>query len=76
MSTLEGLKEIIARVTHGSESDIEMGTAMKDVKADSLHWVQIMVAVEGDFGIEMDIDAMKEFTTIGDFVNYIDSAGS
>ena len=75
MSTLDQLRKIIARVTHVSENDIEMGTALKDVKADSLHWVQIIIAVEGAFDIEVDIDSMKEFVLIEDFVRYIDNAG-
>jgi acyl carrier protein len=51
-----------------------METALKDIKADSLHWVQIIIAVETTFGIEVDIDRMKGFTKIGDFVRYIDAS--
>jgi len=74
MSTLDKLKKIIARITHGSEQEILMETALKDIKADSLHWVQIIIAVETTFGIEVDIDKMKGFTEIGDFVRYIDAS--
>jgi acyl carrier protein len=48
MSTLDQLKKIIAKVTHGSEGDIAMNMPLKAIKADSLHWVQIIIAVEGD----------------------------
>jgi len=48
---------------------------LKDIKADSLHWVQIIIAVEGAFNIEVDVDSMKKFVTIGDFVQYIEKAG-
>jgi len=75
MSTLDQLKKIIAKVTHGSEGDIAIGTPLKDIKADSLHWVQIIIAVEGAFNIEVDVDSMKKFVTIGDFVQYIEKAG-
>jgi acyl carrier protein len=74
MSTLDQLKKIIAKVIHGSEQDIALNTPLKDIKADSLHWVQIIIAVEGAFNIEVDVDAMKKFVTIGDFVQYIDKA--
>ena len=72
MATLDELKKIIAKITHGAEQDIELDTALKDIKADSLHWVQIIIAVETTFGIEVDIDKMRGFTKIEDFVNYID----
>jgi acyl carrier protein len=75
MSTLDQLKKMIAKVIHGSEQDIAMETPLKEIKADSLHWVQIIIAVEGAFNIEVDVDAMKKFVTIGDFVQYIEQAG-
>ena len=75
MSTLAQLKKIIAKVIHGSEQDIAMETPLKEIKADSLHWVQIIIAVETTFNIEVDVDSMKKFVTIGDFVQYIEKAG-
>lgn len=73
MSTLDELKRIIARIAHCSADEINLETALKDIKADSLHWVQIIVAVENAHNIEIDIDRMKDFTTIEDFVKYIES---
>ena len=73
MSTLDELKRIIARIAHCSPDEINLETALKDIKADSLHWVQIIVAAENTFNIEIDIDRMKDFTTIEDFVKYIES---
>jgi len=75
MSTLDQLKKIIAKVTHGTEGDIALNTPLKDIKADSLHWVQIIIAVEGAYNIEVDVDEMKKFVTINDFVQYIEKAG-
>ena len=75
MSTLDQLKKIIAKVIHGTEGDIAIDTPLKDIKADSLHWVQIIIAVETTFNIEVDVDSMKRFVTIGDFVQYIEKAG-
>ena len=73
MSTLDELKRIIARIAHCSPDEINLETALKDIKADSLHWVQIIVAAENTFNIEIDIDRMKDFTTIKDFAKYIES---
>jgi len=54
---------------------IVMSTVLKEIKADSLHWVQIIIAVETTFDMEVDVDSMKKFVTIGDFVQYIEKAG-
>jgi acyl carrier protein len=73
MAILDDIKKIIARIAHCSADEISLDTALKDIKADSLHWVQIIIAAEEAYNIEIDIDKMTEFTTIGDFVNYIES---
>ena len=73
MSIQDELKKIIARIAHCRADEISPETALKDINADSLHWVQIIIAAEELFNIEIDMDKMTEFTTIGDFVNYIES---
>ena len=75
MSTLDELKRNIARVTRCSEQEITAETALKDIKADSLHWVQIIVGIENALDIEIDMDRerMEEIATVGDFVKYIES---
>ena len=73
MSKLDELRKVIAKITHCDEQEINLDTALKDVKADSLNWVQIIIGVEMALDIEIDIDRMKELTTIQDFVNYMDS---
>ncbi len=74
MSTLDELKRSIARVTRCSEQDIGPETALKDIKADSFHWVQIIVNVENALDIEVDIDQdrMQQLVTVSDFVEYIE----
>ncbi len=52
MSTLDELRRNIARITRCSEQEITPETALKDIKADSLHWVQIIVGVENALDIE------------------------
>ncbi len=72
MPVLDELKKILAKVSHYSEQDISPSTPLKDIDADSLHWVQIIVAVESTFDIEIDIDRMKEFVTVRHFVDHIE----
>ncbi|TET14017.1 MAG: acyl carrier protein [Dehalococcoidia bacterium] len=63
----------MTRVARCNGDEIGLATALKDVEADSLHWLQIIIRVEGDFDIEIDFERMAALTTIGDFVSYIDS---
>ena len=72
MSTSEDLVRIIAKITHTNVTELSPATLLKNVKADSLHWVQIVVSSETQFGIEIDIEMMKTFQTIEDFITYID----
>ncbi len=75
MSALEELKKSIVRITRCSEEEIKPETALKDIRADSLHWVQIIVSVETALDIEIDIDneKMQELETVADFVKYIET---
>ncbi len=72
MSTLEEVRGTIARIARCRPDEISPETALKDIKADSLHWVQIIVALENAYNIEIDIDRMQEFATVGDFIGYIE----
>ena len=73
MSTLETIKSVMARITHCNEDDVKAETLLKDIKADSLHWVQIIVGIESATNVEIDFDMMKEIESINDLVKYIDS---
>lgn len=73
MATIDTVRGVIARIAHCGEQDIVPEMALKDVNADSLHWVQIVVGIEDQFDIEIDFDQMRELTTIQDFIEYIDS---
>ena len=74
MSVTEELIRNIARVTRCSEPELKPETELKTIKADSLHWVQIIVGVENALDIEVEIDKekMSGLATIADFVKYIE----
>lgn len=74
MSVYEEFRKTVARVTRTAEQDIKPETPLKDIKADSFHWVQIFVALETALDTELDVDqdVMKELETVDDFVKYIE----
>ncbi len=45
---------------------------MKDLEADSLDAVEIMMALEDEFEIEIPDEDAEKFTCIGDIVKYIE----
>ena len=45
---------------------------MKDLEADSLDAVEIIMAIEEEFGIEIPDEEAEKFQLVGDLVNYVD----
>jgi acyl carrier protein len=46
---------------------------MKDLEADSLDAVEIILGVEEEYGIEIPDDIAENFTKVGDIVKYVDA---
>jgi len=70
----EKVKEIIIDQL-GLEDDvkIERSTSMmKDLEADSLDAVEIIMAFEDEFDIEIPDEDAEKFDNIGDIVDYIE----
>ena len=71
---LEKVKQIIAGKMSISEDEITVDTKLKeDLQADSLDMVELVMAAEDEFGVEIEEDAVREFVTIGDVVKYIEA---
>ena len=49
---------------------------MEDLGADSLDTVELVMAFEEEFGIEIPDDAAESIVTVGDAVKYIDKANA
>ncbi|MDD2471888.1 MAG: acyl carrier protein [Dehalococcoidales bacterium] len=76
MSVYEEFRRSVARVTRTAEQDITPETLLKNIKADSFHWVQIFIALESALDIELNVDqeVMKQLVTVDDFVKYIEKS--
>ncbi len=73
MSIDETLRDIVVRIVHCDEEVLTPTTTWQDIKADSLDMVQVLVAVEDTFDIEVPDEDLAEFQNFGDFVNYIET---
>ena len=75
--TLEKVQAIV--VEHlGVEADKGTASAsfIEDLGADSLDTVELVMAFEEEFGIEIPDDAAETILSVGDAINFIDSAKS
>ena len=71
MSVEETIKETVLRITRKEGFDFKPTTTFKDLEADSLDVVQVLVALEDHFDIEIDDEDLKELANMGDMVTYV-----
>ena len=71
--TFDKIKDIIMEQLQVDEADIAMDTnLMKDLSADSLDAVEIIMAIEDAFGIEIPDEDAEKFQTVEDLVKYVE----
>ena len=71
--TVDKIRSILAVQLDIEEDKIlETTDIAEDLGADSLDVVELMMAVEEEFGITIDEDAAKTFKTVKDVAGYID----
>ena len=67
------IKDIIIEQLQVEESDVTMDTnLMKDLSADSLDAVEIIMAIEDEYGIEIPDEEAEKMQTVGDLVRYVE----
>ncbi|WP_130861897.1 acyl carrier protein [Bacilliculturomica massiliensis] len=69
----EKIREIIREQLNVDEDSIAMSThLMKDLEADSLDAVEIIMAIEDEFEIEIPDEQAEKFQSVGDIVKYVE----
>ncbi|MBR3756050.1 MAG: acyl carrier protein [Firmicutes bacterium] len=67
------IKGIIVEQLGVEESAVAMDTnLMKDLEADSLDAVEIIMAIEDEFDIEIPDEDAEKFQLVGDLVKYVE----
>lgn len=67
------IKEIIAEQLGVEEDVITLDTnLMKDLEADSLDAVEIIMAIEDEYDIEVPDEDAEKFQTVTDIVKYVE----
>ena len=71
--SFEKIRSIIAEQLSVEESVITLEThLMKDLEADSLDAVEIIMAIEDEFDIEVPDEDAEKFQNIGDIIKYVE----
>ena len=72
MSVESKIKEIIAEQLGINEEDISEGSSLSDdLGADSLDVVEIVMALEEEFEVEIEDADVDKFDTVEDFTKFI-----
>ena len=71
--TFEKIREIIMEQLSVEEDAVTMDThLMKDLEADSLDAVEIILAIDDDFVIEVPDEDAEKIQSVADLVKYIE----
>ena len=72
--TLDKIQGIIAEQLGVDEEEVKMEThLMKDLEADSLDAVEIIMAIEDEFDIEVPDEDAEKFQLVSDIVSYVEA---
>ncbi|MBC7324507.1 MAG: acyl carrier protein [Moorella sp. (in: Bacteria)] len=71
MEVFEKIRAIVAEQLGVEEGEITMETSFEDLNADSLDIVELIMALEEEFDLEIPDEDAEKLTTVGAAVNYI-----
>lgn len=75
MSTFDKVKAIVVEQLGVDEAEVTIdSTFIDDLGADSLDFVELIMAFEEEFNVEIPDDVAEKIKTVKDTVEYIDSA--
>jgi len=72
MSVEETVKNIVIKIVRKPDIEFTPTTTFKDLNADSLDIVQMLVALEDTYDIEIQDEDLQGVTNMGDFIAYIE----
>jgi acyl carrier protein len=73
MDIFSKIKALICDQLGVEEGDIAMTTSFEDLDADSLDIVELVMALEEEFNLEISDEEVEGIKTVGDVVRYIES---
>lgn len=75
MNTFDKVREIVVEQLGVEEAEVNMdSTFIDDLGADSLDIVELIMAFEEEFGVDIPDDVAENIKTVRDAVEHIDAA--
>jgi acyl carrier protein len=72
-SALEKIKEIVAEQLDVSPEEVKPEASfVDDLGADSLDLTELIMAMEDEFGMEIDDEEAQKLRTVQDVINYVE----
>ena len=71
-SVAEKVKQVVTKIVRKPDVDFSTASTFKDLEADSLDIVQILVALEDAYDIEIQDEELQGVTNMGNFIAYIE----
>lgn len=72
MSSQDKLITIVSKFSKIAESDINASTRIKELKFDSLDLLELQMAVDDEFGIELGIEDFLKCRDIADLIMLVE----
>lgn len=76
MAVFDKIKDIVVDQLDVDEEEVTMETSFEDLDADSLDIVELIMALEEEFGIEIPDEDAEKLTSVGEAVKYIEEKTS
>ena len=70
-SVEETVKKVVIKIVRKPDTEFTATTTFKDLDADSLDIVQMLVALEDTYDIEIQDEELQDITNMGEFIAYI-----
>ena len=71
MNEFVRIRSLVAEQLGVDEKDIDLDTTFDDLNADSLDVVELIMALEEEFDMEIPDDDAEKIKTVGDAVEYV-----
>jgi len=72
LEIFDKVKTMISEQLDVEEERIDLKTTFEDIDADSLDVVELVMALEEEFNLEIADEEVEKIKTIGDIVSYIE----
>jgi len=72
LDIFEKVRSLIVEQLDIDEDKITPETTFEDIDADSLDVVELVMALEEEFDLEIPDEAVENIKTVGDIINYIE----